>query len=146
MLDRWRHIYVTLWRVWRHNLRHAMTRLKSQASWVVLNPLCPKPIRPKLCQFVVRNLDNVDRCDGVRVLFTLKLIRPRSIRPKLRPVWSWSVCLCIVLILYVILNPSGCVVGHMCPFTAGCAVGHMCPSVLSRVQWRVIRLFLGALK
>ena len=41
---------------------------------------------------------------------------------------------------------SGCVVGHMCPFTAGCVVGHMCPSVLSRVQWRVFRLFLGSLK
>ena len=26
-----------------------------------------KTIRPKLCQFVVRNLDGVDRCDGVRV-------------------------------------------------------------------------------
>ena len=33
----------------------------------VLNPLCPKAIRPKLCQFVVRNLDDGDRCDGVRV-------------------------------------------------------------------------------
>ena len=27
----------------------------------------PKLIRPKLCQFVVLNLDDVDRCDGVRV-------------------------------------------------------------------------------
>ena len=44
-----------------------MTRLTSQASRFVLNPVCPKPIRPKLCQFVVRNLDDVDRCDGVRV-------------------------------------------------------------------------------
>ena len=33
----------------------------------VLNPLCPKQIRPKLYQFLVRNLDDVDRCDGVRV-------------------------------------------------------------------------------
>ena len=24
-------------------------------------------LRPKLCQIVVRNLDYVDRCDGVRV-------------------------------------------------------------------------------
>ena len=44
-----------------------MTRLTSQASRFVLNPVCPKPIRPKLCQFVVCNLDDVDRCDGVRV-------------------------------------------------------------------------------
>ena len=44
-----------------------MTRLTSQASLFVLNPLCPRPIRPKLGQFVVRNLDDVDRCDGVRV-------------------------------------------------------------------------------
>ena len=44
-----------------------MTRLTSQASRFVLNPVCPKPIRPKLCQCVVRNLDDVDRCDGVRV-------------------------------------------------------------------------------
>ena len=43
------------------------SRLTSQASRFVLNPLFPKPIRPKLCQFVGRNLDNVDRCDGVRV-------------------------------------------------------------------------------
>ena len=49
------------------HLRHAMTRLTSQASRFVLNPLFPKPICPKLCQFVGRNLDNVDRCDGVRV-------------------------------------------------------------------------------
>ena len=49
------------------HLRHAMTRLTSQASRFVLNPLFPKPIRPKLCQFVGRNLDNVDMCDGVRV-------------------------------------------------------------------------------
>ena len=49
------------------HLRHDMTRLTSQASRFVLNPLCPKPIRPKLCQFVVRNLDNVDRCYGVKV-------------------------------------------------------------------------------
>ena len=41
----------------------------SQASRFVLdsNLLCPKLIRPKLCQFVVLNLDDVDRCDGVRV-------------------------------------------------------------------------------
>ena len=45
----------------------AMTRLTSQASRFVLNPVCPKPIRPELCQFVVRNLDDVDRCDDVRV-------------------------------------------------------------------------------
>ena len=45
----------------------AMTHLTSQASRFVLNPICPKPIRPKFCQFVVRNLDDVDRCDGVRV-------------------------------------------------------------------------------
>ena len=44
-----------------------MTRLTSQASRFVLNPLCPKPIRPRFCQFVVRNLDDVDRCDGERV-------------------------------------------------------------------------------
>ena len=35
---------------------------------IVLNPLYPKLIRPRLCQFVVRrNLDHMDRCDGVRV-------------------------------------------------------------------------------
>ena len=44
-----------------------MTRLTSQASRFVLNPLCPEPIRPKLCQFVVRNLDDVDTYDCVRV-------------------------------------------------------------------------------
>ena len=44
-----------------------MTRLTSQASRFVLNPDCPKSIRPKLCQFVVHNLDDVDRCDGVKV-------------------------------------------------------------------------------
>ena len=33
-----------------------MTRLTSPASRFVLNPAGPKPIRPKLCQFVVRNL------------------------------------------------------------------------------------------
>ena len=44
-----------------------MTRLTSQASRFVLNPVCPKAIRPKFCQFVVRNLDDVDRCDSVRV-------------------------------------------------------------------------------
>ena len=49
------------------HLRHAMTRLTLKASRFVLNPLCPKPIRPKLFQFVVRNLDIVDRCDIVRV-------------------------------------------------------------------------------
>ena len=38
----------------------AMTRFTSQASRFVLNQLCPKPI-------VVRILDDVDRCDGVRV-------------------------------------------------------------------------------
>ena len=47
-----------------------MTRLTSRRHKqveFVLNPLCPKPIRPNLCQFVVRNLDDMDRCDGVRV-------------------------------------------------------------------------------
>ena len=44
-----------------------MTRLTSQASRFVLNPRCPKPNRPKLCQFVVGKLDDVDRCDVVRV-------------------------------------------------------------------------------
>ena len=44
-----------------------MLRLTSQASRFILNPLYPKPIRPVLCRFAVRNLDNVDRCDGVRV-------------------------------------------------------------------------------
>ena len=44
-----------------------MMRLTSQTSRFVLNPVCPKPILPELCQFVVRNLDDVDRCDGVRV-------------------------------------------------------------------------------
>ena len=44
-----------------------MTRLTSQASRFVLNPVCPKAIRPELRQFVVRILDDVDRCDGVRV-------------------------------------------------------------------------------
>ena len=45
----------------------AMTRLTSQAGRFVLNPLCPKPIRPKLCHFIDRNLDDMDKCDGVRV-------------------------------------------------------------------------------
>ena len=38
-----------------------MTRLTSQASRFVQNPLCPKPIRAKLCQFAGRNLDDVDK-------------------------------------------------------------------------------------
>ena len=44
-----------------------MTRLTSQASRFVHNRVCPKAISHKLCQFVVRNLDDVDRCDDVRV-------------------------------------------------------------------------------
>ena len=56
MLDRWRHIYVKLWRVWRHK--------QVDSFWI---HFFPKPIRPKLCRYVGRNLDNVDRCDGVRV-------------------------------------------------------------------------------
>ena len=44
-----------------------MTRLTYQAGGFVLNPFSPKPIRPKLCQFVVSNLNDVDKCDGVRV-------------------------------------------------------------------------------
>ena len=62
-----------------------------------------KPIRPKLCQFVVRNLDDVDRCDAVRVIHT-KANLSQINSSKLRPVWSWSVCLYIVCILYFILN------------------------------------------
>ena len=54
-------------RAYKNRCWTAMTRLTSQASRFVLIPLCPKPIRPKLCQFVVRNLGDVDRCDGVRV-------------------------------------------------------------------------------
>ena len=45
----------------------AMTRSTSQTGRFVLNPFSPKPIRPKLCQFVVSNLDDVDKYDGVRV-------------------------------------------------------------------------------
>ena len=44
-----------------------MTRSTSQTGRFVLNPFSPKPIRPKLCQFVVSNLDDVDKYDGVRV-------------------------------------------------------------------------------
>ena len=63
-----RHIKINVGpRAYKNICWTAMTRLKSQASPFVLNPVCPKAIRPKLCQFVVRNLDDVDRCDGVRV-------------------------------------------------------------------------------
>ena len=54
-------------RAYKNQCWTAMTPLTSQASRFVLNQLCPKTIRPKLGQFVVRILDDVDRCDGVRV-------------------------------------------------------------------------------
>ena len=45
-----------------------MIRLTAQASRFVLNPFYPKPIRPKLFQFVVRNLDYGDMFDGVELI------------------------------------------------------------------------------
>ena len=54
------HIKINLGpRAYKNRCWTAMTRLTSQASRFVLNPLFPKPIRPKLCQFVVRNLDDI---------------------------------------------------------------------------------------
>ena len=43
-------------RAYKNRCWTAMTRLTSQAGRFVLNPFSPKPIRPKLCQFVVSNL------------------------------------------------------------------------------------------
>ena len=54
-------------RAYKNQCWPAMTRLTLQASRFVLNPRCPKPIRPKLCKFVVSNPDDVGRCHGVRV-------------------------------------------------------------------------------